>query len=174
MERRSLIILAGLALAVSGCATPSAYAPMANGESSGYYEERLGEGRYRVAFAGNAHTSRERVEEYLLRRAAELTLQQEQDWFRVLNRRTEGNVRVIQTPNGPVRVSQGPGYRGWRDYGNIYTRTGFGLFGPIWRSLTPSGERLEASAEILLGSGTAPGQEGVFVARDVLKELARD
>lgn len=167
--RRTGFILAAL-LALAACATPTPYQPLA-GSRGGYAEERLGDNRYRVTFAGNSSTPAERIENYLLRRSAELTLSQGYDWFRVSDRRTEGNVHTIQSRWGPVRVSRGEGYRGWRDYGNVYTRTGLGLFGPIWRSLSPGGERLEASAEIVLGRGPAPRQEGIFEARNVLRRL---
>lgn len=167
--RRTGFTLAAL-LALAACATPTPYQPL-TAERGGYAEERLAEDRYRVVFAGNARTPAEQVENYLLRRAAELTLERGYGWFRVSDQRTEGNIRTIQTPSGPVRVAQGEGYRGWRDYGNVYTRSGFGLFGPIWRSLSPGGENLEASAEIVLGRGAAPGEEGVFDAREVLQRL---
>lgn len=171
MQRRSVILAAALAIGLSACATPTPYQARSAGQADGYWEEKLSDSQYRVVFAGNAHTPRDRVEQFLLRRAAEITIRNGHEWFRVSDQRTEGNVRIIQTAKGPVRVSQGPGYRGWRDFGNIYTRKGLGLFGPIWRSLNPGGERLEASAEIAMGSGPAPAAEGVFDAREVLRKL---
>ncbi len=41
----------------------------------GYSEERLDQNKFRVTFRGNSLTPRETVEDYLLYRAAELTLQ---------------------------------------------------------------------------------------------------
>ena len=54
----------------------------------GYSEQRIEENRYRVSFAGNSATSRQTVEDYLLYRAAELTVQTGHDWFEVVDRDT--------------------------------------------------------------------------------------
>lgn len=59
--------LAGVLLAtsLSGCATtPTPYQPLVGGQrvSGGYSDIRLSEDRYRVHFAGNSFTSRDRVE----------------------------------------------------------------------------------------------------------------
>lgn len=167
-----LILAAAGALALGACATPTPYQPFA-AEQGGYREEKLGEARYRVTFAGNEATSPEQVGDHLLRRASELTLNQGYDWFVVANRAVEGDIHEIQTRYGKVRVSRGPGYESWRNYGRVYTSSGFGLVGPIWRSIrSGGGERLEASAEITLGRGPAPQQDGVFDARRVLQEMA--
>jgi hypothetical protein len=64
-----------LAVAVlSSCATGPEYKPRAEGESIGYTDLQLSPTRYRVTYSGNSSIRRENVENYLLRRAAELTL----------------------------------------------------------------------------------------------------
>jgi hypothetical protein len=68
---------ASLALAVlliASCATGPVYKARAPGETVGYTDRQLTDNRYRVTFSGNSATKREDVENYLLRRAAEVTL----------------------------------------------------------------------------------------------------
>ena len=171
MRTMRLLLTLAVLPALAGCATVTPYQAMSG--NGGYAEQRLGDGRYRVTFAGNEATSAEQVGDYLLRRAAELTLSEGHDWFRMSDRVTEGAVREVETRFGKVRISRGPGYESWRNYGRVYTSSGFGLIGPIWRSVTSSGgERLEASAEIILGRGPTPREEGTFDARTVLAELS--
>ncbi|MGH6963038.1 MAG: CC0125/CC1285 family lipoprotein, partial [Phenylobacterium sp.] len=121
MSKRSIGIAAALVLAagLTACATPTPYQPKAPGQSSsgGYSEMRIEPNRFRVSFAGNSVTPREKVEGYLLFRAAELTLQNGDDWFYIDNRTTDKTVRTyVDTPF----------YGPW--YG-----PGFGYWGPAWR-----------------------------------------
>jgi hypothetical protein len=64
-----------LALGVSACATGPVYRPRGPGDTVGYTDQRLTENRFRVTFAGHSGTRREEVEDHLLRRSAEVTLQ---------------------------------------------------------------------------------------------------
>jgi hypothetical protein len=80
-----LVVALGLLLAACAAA-PTPYQAARNG--FGYGEQRIEENRYRVSFAGNSATSRQTVEDYLLYRAAELTVQNGRDWFEVVDRNT--------------------------------------------------------------------------------------
>jgi len=173
--RLTKIWLAGaLAVLPAGCVGPTPYQPLAP-QSGGYTEERLSENQYRVVFTGNEHTAPALVEQFLLRRAAELTLKAGYDWFRPTNRVVEGRIRTIQTSRGKVRVSEGPGYSSWDNYGAFFTRPGRGLLKPIWRRINPpSGEAVEASAEIVLGRAPVPQVEGALDARQLLQTLASE
>ena len=183
---RKLTVLGGLsavALALAGCATTGTYyQPLEAGHASrgGYSEIRLGEDRFEVTFVGNRLTSREQVETYLLYRAAELTLQQGQDWF-VIER--QGMEHTVER-----ETWVDPRYSPWfaRDYG--YWRPYWRYYGPTigWRSWYPYGrdpfwadhiddrtvERFEAKANIQMGNGPLPKSgPGVFVAREVIERL---
>lgn len=172
MRNRSMFMAGLMALGLTACATPTPYQPLER-ERGGYSEERLSEDRYRVVFVGNAHTEPEQVERFLLRRAAELTLRNGYGWFRATNRAVEGDVRTIQTSRGPVRISRGRGYSDWSNYGRFYTRSGLGFLKPIWRRINPpSGEAVEASAEIVFGKGPPPQTEEVIDARQLLRETS--
>ena len=168
------IFLAGaLALGLAACVGPTPYQPMAP-ERGGYTEQRLSENQYRVVFAGNERTPPAQVEQFLLRRAAELTVQAGYDWFRPTNRVVEGRIRTIQTPRGPVRVSEGPGYSGWDNYGAFFhARSARDFLRPIWRRIhPPSGEKVEASAEIVLGRAPVPQTADAVDAGQLLQRLA--
>jgi hypothetical protein len=80
-----LVLMLGLLLAACASA-PTPYQAAQNG--FGYSEQQIEENRYRVIFAGNSVTSRQTVEDYLLYRAAELTVQTGHDWFTVVDRNT--------------------------------------------------------------------------------------
>ena len=51
--------------------------------------------RVRISFSGNSLTDRDTVENYLLFRAAELTLQQNKDYFIIADRDTRANSRLV-------------------------------------------------------------------------------
>lgn len=84
--------LAAAALLLASCVSPTPYQPRDNGQ--GYTEQKLESDRYRVTFAGNSETSRETVENYLLYRAAEITLREGKDYFVVVSREGETHTTV--------------------------------------------------------------------------------
>lgn len=176
----------GLALlsSVAGCMTATPYQPyrgeLAGKTHGGYSEQRLAADRYRVRFHGNETTPRDRVEGYMLYRAAELTLQQGFDWFVIVDRHTEHDVATYVRPDPFYRPWYGPEYGYWRPHWRYY-RPGYGwdvwhpeLGGPFWRdgadvTMTQS---FEAEAEIVLGRGPVPpGEVRAFDARKVIADL---
>ena len=112
MNRRMLAVIAGLALfGLAGCETPSAYAPQTSPRSEGYSDKQLASNRFRVSFHGNSATSREQVEDYLLRRAAEVTLQAGYSGFMFDHRDTKTRTRYY---------TDFTGWPGWGGYGGWY------------------------------------------------------
>ena len=88
MPRSAVAALAAvLGLLITACTgAPTPYQPAEGG--FGYSEQQIEDNRYRVHFAGNSATSRQTVEDYVLYRAAELTVQTGHDWFEVVDRNT--------------------------------------------------------------------------------------
>jgi hypothetical protein len=171
--RRTLMPV-GAALALAACATATPYQPLGTrGASGGFYEQRIEANRYRVVFAGNDYTSRARVENYLLFRAAELTIANGYDGFTIVQRDTDKRVdtRVYDTglrgPYGYWRPS-------WRYYGGRYGwRSWDPWFGdPFWDSRIDvrTVERYEAMAEVIMfrGRRTDPAS---FDASQVIANL---
>jgi len=74
-----------------GCATSTApdYRPRLAGGTVGYRDLQLSPNRYRVSFSGSTASTRDDVERYLLRRAAEVTLASGYTHFVLSNRDTE-------------------------------------------------------------------------------------
>jgi hypothetical protein len=174
------------ALAVLGaCATATPY-QAATGSDRGYSEQQIEANRYSVEFAGNSLTDRKTVETYLLYRAAELTRQNGFDHFRVVNRETDANSRVIATGSPAFGYSPfysnfycdyryfGPRASYFRDpYRRGYARRYAGYHDPFWGGPQEYREvtRYIAGAEILMGKGTKPSDAAYFDAEQVMFNL---
>jgi len=124
---KSALILSFLALA--GCATPAAYAPMTPGQATGYTDRQLSDNRWRVTFTGNSVTPRETVENSLLLRAAEVTLASGHNHFVFDTRDTKAQTRYDAFPVGPPAF--GYGFHGGFGYGYGYG-PGYWGFRPAW------------------------------------------
>ena len=163
-------------LILSACTTATPYQPRVRGSqvSGGYSEQPIEENRYRVTFAGNSLTSRERVENYLLFRSAELTKQAGYACFTMVTRATDPHTRTTGSyrPFGPGPWGYwGPSWRyRHRGYWNSWDPWGYD---PFW------GESLdiqtvtnyEASAEILMARGRCPDNPASFNADEVMRNL---
>ena len=164
---RKLLAAAAItaALGLAACQNgPTPYQPGA-GNDRGYAESKIENDRYRVSFKGNARTGRETVENYLLFRAAELTLQNGFDTFTIVSRDTDKDRDVRQTG----------GYMGSRlSYMYFSPRYGWiGAWDPFW---TPARyeevTRYEAFAEVVMGRGAKGSDPNTFDARQVSQNLA--
>lgn len=184
-SQRGLAAILAMATLVASCApTPTPYQPFrphsAGGIHGGYSEERLAADEFRVRFHGNSMTSRDRVEGYMLYRAAELTLQSGFDWFLVADRNTEHNVRTIVQPDPLYRPWFGPGYGAWRPDWRYYSQgqgwnTWYGHDGdPFWADRVDIRriEAFEATADVLMRKGQMPVTElRAIDARRVIADL---
>ncbi len=98
---RDAVVAGMLSLLLVACAAPTPYAPAGwEGSREGYAAYPLEENRYRVTFTGNTATARETVENYLLFRAAEITLESGHDYFRVVDQATNADTIYRTTLNG--------------------------------------------------------------------------
>lgn len=139
---------------LAGCATATPYQPRTNG--FGYADQKLESNRYRVSFSGNSSTPRETVENYLLYRAAELTLQSGHDYFVVVDSSTEIDTRYRQTFSGYT----GFGHYYWYPTVAVGTSDSY----PV--------TSYEATANILVYSGQKPVDNvKAFDAREVRANL---
>lgn len=158
LSRFALLLATTLLLAACSAPQPSLYAPQAGRD--GYAEKALGKGLYRVSFQGNPVTSEERVQNYCLYRAAELTLSMGDAQFAVHDKETKQLTQVTRDydPWGYPRYGRWP-------YRHSY---------PSTRS-----ERTTFRAELTIEpfSGTAPPTDGgtafqVYDAGAVVKQFA--
>lgn len=143
---------ASAALAVlAACATATPYQP--ENQGYGYFEQRIEKNRYRVTFSGNSETPKQTVENYLLYRAAELTVQNGYDYFVLASDGTEANTRYIENFDGFGGYWWHP-----RFAGGVSTAT------PI--------TQYEAQASVVMFSGAKPDQNvKAFDAKQVLSNL---
>ncbi|HRE45537.1 MAG TPA: hypothetical protein PKY87_16400 [Terricaulis sp.] len=162
-----MLMLAAAAALLSACATATPYQPAEAGARYGFQEQVIEQNRVRITFRGNTLTERETVENYLLYRAAEVTLAAGKDYFIVANRETERNTRLQSTgPSGP---------RFAFDYWYFSPRRGWSpWYDPFWGEPTSYREvtRYEAVAEIAMFDGDKPaGDPNAFSAREVQANL---
>ena len=184
MKRLLVSTAIALAAGLAACATATPYQPAvltASGPQNGFYEVPIEQNRWRVTFAGNTVTSRQQVEDALLLRAAELTIQNGFDHFVAVNRQTERDVRYRADPDpfvSPFGYSRFGGafwHPSWR-----YHRRAFGwrywdpFYDPFWdRGAYDVREidKYEASAEIVMGRGAPPADARAFDARQIVANL---
>jgi hypothetical protein len=147
----SLLLVAITSVWLAGCATPTAYQPAAGG--FGYAEQQLENNRYRVTFAGNSVTPRDTVQNYLLYRAGELTVEHHHDYFTVVNQDVERSTAYQSTGSDLF------GFHQWRGVGSS----------DYWAYPIDS---YTAFADIVMGDGEKPkGDVNSYDARDVMRRL---
>jgi hypothetical protein len=150
---RHYLIVCAAALSLAACATPTVYGPSTGPKASGFSDYRIESGRYRVTFQGGNGAPPAQVDDFALRRAAEVVLRDGYDWFRVVNRIGEQG----GGGNGPrIGLGVGGGGGGYRSGVGVGLGTSFDLSGgPAYRQ----------TLEVLAGKGTKP--EGAYDARSV-------
>jgi len=181
-------LLSGLAalIVLGACATATPYTAALD-SNRGYSEQQIENNRFQVKFSGNSLTERKTVETYLLYRAAELTRQSGYDNFRVVQRETDANRRVIATDLGysPFYDNFYCDYRFFGPraayYRDPYRRVGdrrfrsshSGYYDPFWGGPQEFREvtSYDATAEIIMGRGEKPDDPAYFSAEQVLFNL---
>jgi hypothetical protein len=83
MKSRGMLISLSVLLCAWGC-EPTPYQRAGPTVTGGYSEKMLSEDTFHVQFAGSPSTSAEVMQEYLYRRAAELTLRHQFRYFAVI------------------------------------------------------------------------------------------
>lgn len=177
------LAIAAAAVTAACTTTPTPYQPyvpeLGRGVHGGYSEQQLGPDRFIVRFHGNELTSRDRVEGYLLYRAAQLTLENGYNAFLIVDRHTEHDVQTYVRPDPFYRPWYGDRYASWHPDWRYYL-PGSGWHGwhpgsaPFWHDQPDivSVEAFEATAEIVLRKGPAQlGELRVFDARQVMTDL---
>lgn len=150
------IAISALLLALTACVSPpTVYGPATTADTMGWRQTKIETDRYRVSFRANPDLKAQQVEDLALRRAAEITLQDGYEWFRVVTRNTE---LVGGRPNGGTSVGVGG------SSGSFGSGVGVG----IGLDLSPDTRKYETAMEILLGRGAKPADTDAYEARAVL------
>jgi hypothetical protein len=166
-----MLLIAGV-LMLSACATEGSYHASTGAASSGYSDVQLDETHWRVEFIGDASTSQETVESYLLYRAAEITLASGHDWFVPANHSLESESEVVV--EGVRAHPESPVWRPLWRHRSRYRWSDWMVRGASpaerpQRATVQTMDRYAAREEISVGRGAAP--EGAFNAREVLALL---
>lgn len=175
--RRFAAPIAALAI-LAGCSTATPYQPLGTpGERGGYVDQPLDQTHWRLSFYGNSLTSRQQVENYLLFRAAELTLQQGFNCFAIVNQGTDRQTTLQVDPYGPYYG--GGFYHGWSPYWSMHGPWGWHYYDPWYGGSFYPGrydidtiDRYQAMADIALIRGQCPAAPGTFNAAEVAQNLS--
>jgi hypothetical protein len=114
---RTSAIAAGAVFLLAGCQTATPYLPSNGAGRAGYSDEQLAGNRYRVTFTGNSATRRDKVEDYLLLRSAEVTLKAGYRWLLFDTRDTKSQTTYH---------SDFAGWPGWPGYGRYWHSWAYG------------------------------------------------
>lgn len=158
------LALIAVAAVASACTGASLYAPVPERGRYGYSQQQLEQDRFRVSFAGNSLTDLTTVENYVLYRSAEVTVENGGDWFEVVG----GSNETERQFRGFGGVNTG------FNYTFFHPRFGaFGFYDPFFndvniREIT----RYDVSAEIVIGMGDKPADTPrAYNAHDVIDNL---
>lgn len=159
-------------LLLAACSTATPYGPASQGGGYGFSEQKIEDNRFRINFRGNSLTSRETVENSLLYRAAELTVQQGYDHFIVVENDTEARTTYSGSSYPAFYGRYGYGYPFHRPhYSFPYYAYGFG-WGYPYDSYVREITRYSAVAFVTMHSGAKPDDEpNAFDAREVMANL---
>ncbi|MGE0047062.1 MAG: hypothetical protein AB7J28_06600 [Hyphomonadaceae bacterium] len=150
------------ALSLAACASaPPAYAPAGGPGRAGYSDLRIEQNRFRVTYRAPGGADARVLDNYVLRRAAQVTLANGDEWFIVDRRELE--------PAGRSGPSLSLGIGGASFGGSSGVGVGLGVGIPL------GGSRTNAAAAILdirTGRGPRPEGQNVYDAADVNRTLA--
>jgi len=156
---KAIAAAALLCLGLAACETPTLYQAAARPEAVGYSEFRIEPGRYRVTFQGGDGAPARQVEDYTMRRAAEIAVRDGYDWFQIVDRGGE-----VRPPHSSSAISIGGGSAEFGRGGGV--GVGLGAAFPL-----SGGPRITRSLEIFCGRGPRPPGGNVYDARAVLASL---
>lgn len=158
MRKALLAAVVCASLAAASCATSYGprYERAADNGDTGYYDTRVSENRFIVQYraaGGDAQLG----EDFAFRRAAELALEEDYDWFQVINRsRGLSDGAFDRFDRARVYRDQ---YQARPSYRDDYARN-YGYYD----------ERLIV-LEIIMGYNPAPRGDSIYDARRVLDDL---
>lgn len=149
--------IAGL-MALGACATSVPYGPAESSTAKGYSVQPIENNRFRITYRDN---TMELARSRALRRAAELTLEQGDDWFQIINAYSDTGELA---GGGGTSVSIG-GSSSSGGYSGV--GVGLGIALPLGGGSGP----VEHVMEIITAPGAKPDDPNAYSASDVLANL---
>lgn len=164
MFKRIISFILAIASGVSGCATPTSYHPQTDG--IGYSNKQISKDQYWISYTANSFTKKQTLKEYLLYRAAQLTLETDHKSFVVIN----GDPAPSDFPD---YIENERKYYRHHDFQHHHLWFGDGISSDEF-SAVPSRTLTRNAAAIMIRvfSGAEPPEEGrVYIAREVIELL---
>lgn len=150
-------LAAGMAaLLLGACTTAQPYGPATSASAQGFTVQPIESDRYRVSYTA---LSPEEARSYVLRRAAEVTVENNADWFRIVG----GYVDSDESSRPRSSLSIGGGSSSGRYGSGVGVGVGIGV------PLGGSSQKTTESIEILIGRGPRPDTPEAYNARSVLE-----
>ena len=140
------------------CTTISPYHPSDKVGDTGYSETKFDDTHFRVSFDGNSSTTRHEVEDYLLFRSAEITLDNGYDYFVVSEQDTEVHIDYMTEYQGPAYYGRFVHLYPDQYIGFPYYAYGFDWSHP-YRSDVKEIRKYSAIAYITLFKGNVPADQ---------------
>lgn len=167
----AVVRAAMVAMAFGACSCASVYHAREGASADGYSERQLEATRWRVEYVGDEIASRDRVESFLLLRAAEVTRANGYDWFVSSAHESEAQEELVVagTPSERSAVWRPQ----WRERRSPFFWTDWRVRGPSEHAEQSAraytAQRYAARQDILLGRGEAP--PGAFDAQRLIARL---
>ncbi|NOQ63345.1 MAG: hypothetical protein GQ582_02385 [Methyloprofundus sp.] len=104
MKKNTLIGLALTIIVSSGCATKYDTEKTYLSGGRGFYQEQLKNDVWRIDFTGNTYTDTETRHDYVLKKAAQITLKENYSFFKVIHRKSEQEIKETELGVGNAHV----------------------------------------------------------------------
>ncbi|MBT80579.1 MAG: hypothetical protein CL587_09345 [Alteromonadaceae bacterium] len=169
MNKVTSLLIVALTLTLAACASQPAYREASNG-SFGYTETKLTDTQYRVYFKARG-SDKTRAMDYAMLRAAEITLENQYDWFTVTERETLVDKETVST--GPETMFS-QRYARVTECGALTCRTSWQPQTMVSTGVFIGGREqseIESTLNIKMGKGTAPEDNETFNAEQVKTNL---
>lgn len=155
-----LMIMGGLLLAAACAATgPATYGP-ADDKGFGFEETRIETDRYRIVYRGSGGMPPDQVEDFALRRAAELALANDYEWFRIVGR----DITRDQRGGVSLGAGVGGGSYGRRSGASVGVGGNFGKIG--------AQDYFTVMLEVLMGNGAPQSDDNIYNAGEIANSFA--
>lgn len=153
------------ATALISCASQNPQYQRADDQGDvGYSESQLTENRYRVSYTGSRTEARDAVKDFALLRAAELTLLNGHEWFKVNSADTTQESR--STPQATTSVQTGN--RVYRDCGLLGCSTTVApAYSTVEVRTSRDSSKFVSSIEIVMGKGEVANPTDAYNASEL-------
>lgn len=138
MKKITLLYL----IVLSSCST--SYKPL--GFGGGYTDQRIAEDMFQVSFQGNGYTGKEKVQSFLLKRCAEVTIENGYTHFIILNNNSGTDINYMANHQGTY------GYGKIQGQSNIVAINKHSNSVVIRIKNNPSKEEVAYDADFILGN----------------------